>query len=287
MSFRQWKTGRIVAAGLVALVAFAVIIALADMAASARMRDDFDRERLALISAAQVPDGARGDSAAPEALPLPVQRYLEVTGTTTGAAFRTAFVEQHGELRQGPGQPVMPFVAEQVYSVSPAAFLWFARARMAGVLSLVVRDRYTDGTGEMLVKAFGAYTVVRGVGAEIDQGAALRFWGELLAFPETVLDPRLRWEQIDERNARLWIGDGAQRLHAVVTFDDAGFLREFRTDRYRDVKGEGVLTDWSGRMSGWRRFGDRWFPVSWVSVWHLPEGDLTAVTMTITSVRVE
>ncbi len=55
----------------------------------------------------------------------------------------------------------------------------------------------------MLIRLLGIITVADGRGPEIDQGAGLRYWGEIISFPEMVLNPHLRWQPIDDRHARL------------------------------------------------------------------------------------
>lgn len=272
---------------LVGVAVMAGAIAATGALAARRMQRQYETEKAALLS--------RGRSGTPQpegaapltTLPVPVQRYLEVTGRSTAPPPRVATLRQHGMLYSANDTPGMPFTAEQVYSSTPAGFVWFARATMAKVLPLYVRDRYVSGAGEMLVKLLGVLAVVNERGPELDQGAALRYWGEMLAFPEFVRDPRLRWEAIDDQRARLFIDDGPLQLEAVVEFANDGYLAAFHADRYRDVQGTGVLTPWSGHMRDWRLFGDRPFPSAWEAVWHLPEGDLIAVTMTITHVTVE
>jgi hypothetical protein len=271
-----------------ALVLLAAVgVAVAGGVGRRRMRGLFETEATALAGRARERPPVVVDPARVATLPPPVQRYLEVTGAVTSPGFRVARLEQRGELRSGAGREGMPFVAEQVYAADPPGFTWFATLRMAPMVSGAVRDRYTGGEGAMLVKVLGLMTMVDARGPELDQGAALRFWGEMFAFPEMVTHPAVAWEPIDDRTARVRIVDGPLMLDATVGFDDDGFLASFRAQRYRDVNGTGVLTDWSGRMIGRRRFADRWFPARWVSTWHLAEGDLEAVTMEITGVRVE
>jgi hypothetical protein len=149
------------------------------------------------------------------------------------------------------------------------------------------RDRFVDGLGNMLVRLLGVLTVADGKGPTIDQGAALRFWGEVISFPEMVLDSHLSWQPIDERHARLGIEHGELKLEATVDFDEQGFPSAVHADRYRDVGGTPVLTAWSGHSRDWKAFGGRMFPSRWESVWHLPEGDFSAVKIELLSVRTE
>jgi hypothetical protein len=105
-------------------------------------------------------------------------------------------------MRTGPDKPWMPVVAEQYFSVNPPGFVWSVNARMKGVLPIAGRDRYADGHGHMLIKLASLLTVADGVGAEIDQGAMLRYLGEIVWFPSAALSDSVSWEAIDERSAR-------------------------------------------------------------------------------------
>jgi hypothetical protein len=181
----------------------------------------------------------------------------------------------------------MPFEAEQAYSFDPPGFVWRARADVAPLVHMMARDRFVDGRGNMRITVEGALTVADVVGPEIDQGAGLRHWGEVLAFPEVVLHPALRWEPIDERRARMTVRQGALEMSGVVEFDAEGHPSATHAQRFRDVNGTGVLTPWSGLSTGWKTIDGRLFPSHWESVWHLPEGDLVAVKMDVVAVSTE
>jgi hypothetical protein len=75
----------------------------------------------------------------------------------------------------------MPFEAEQVYSTEPPGFIWLAKARVAPPVHLMARDKFVDGKGNMLIRMLGLVTVADGRGPEMDQGAGLRYWSEVIA----------------------------------------------------------------------------------------------------------
>lgn len=262
------------------------VLVLAIVGASAvgasRFRSRYQAERAELLRrAAPLPPVA----VSPAPLPPPVQRYLELTQGLNQPRLHVAILQQRGALRAAADKPWMPFESEQVYSMAPPAFVWFARARVAPLFHMLARDKFVDGQGNMLVSLLGLFTVADGRGPEMDLGAGLRYWGEIIAFPEALQSPHLRWEPVDDRQARVTISQGALKMSATVEFDEKGFLAAVHAERYRDVNGAPVLTPWSGRMRGWKPIDGRLFPSSWESVWHLPEGDLTAVTMEILRVQ--
>jgi hypothetical protein len=273
---------------LVGLVAFVVLaVAILSAVGASRTRRLYQAEKEDLLRRAQSAPPSRADAGAASRLPAPVQKYLRVTGAVGKTVFRTVILRQTGAIRTAADKPWMPFEAEQVYSMAPPGFLWLARARVAPLVSLWARDKFVDGRGNMLVRLLGVFTVVDGKGPEIDQGAGLRFWGELVSFPEAVLNPSMKWRPLDDRRVTLVVEQDGLLMEGVIVFDAESLPASFHARRYRDVGGKGVLTAWSGHTTNWKTIDGRLFPTHWESVWHLEEGDLTAVKIDILSVRTD
>lgn len=271
--------------GVVAALAIGVVAAAT--IGGNRMRARYDAEKADLLRQGREGRPTQVGTAAVAQLPAPVRRYLEVTQSLDRSGLRVAVLKQRGSLRSAVDAPWMPFEAEQVYTMDPPGFVWLSRAQMAGALSLWVRDKFVGDKGEMLVRLLGVVTIADAKGPTLDQGAGLRYWGEVISFPEMVTHPDLKWEAIDERRARMHINQGGLAMKADVEFDDAGFPVAIHAERYRDVDGASILTPWSGHCLDWQDFGGRMFPTQWVSVWHTPEGDLEAVRIEVTGMTVE
>jgi hypothetical protein len=220
-----------------------------------------------------------------DGLPEPVRRFA--ASAAPAGSIALVRLQQRGRLRASRDARWMPFEAEQVYRLDPPAFAWLARATIIPGISVWARDRFVDGEGDLRVRLLGLVSVADSRGPTIDQGAALRFWGEVVALPEVVVSSRLRWEPRDDRSARLIAAQGDLRVEATVEFDVEARPIAVHADRYREVDGRGVLTPWSGTFADWRRFGDREFPARWSSIWHLADGDLVAVELEIVGLAVE
>jgi hypothetical protein len=244
------------------------------------LRRTYEAEKAALLGRAK--GATPAVSAAPP--PGPVRKYLDATRGFANPALTSALLRQAGGLRVKPGGRLIPFESEQVYTLCPPGFVWFAKARLAPFISLLARDAFVDGKGNMVVALPGGIRVVDARGAQIDQGAALRYWGEIEAFPDAAA--AMRWEAVDNARARFTVEDDGLRIGALVEFDAGGFPFATHADRYRDVGGgKAELTAWSGYFAEWKSLGGRAFPTRWESVWHLPGGDFPAVRMEI--LRVE
>lgn len=219
-------------------------------------------------------------------LPAPVQDYLGLARTKGIPGARGAILVQRGELRAAPGKPWMPFTAEQVYCMDPPGFVWLARARIARIVHMSAMDSFLGGRGNMRIRLLDLVTIADAKGPELDQGAALRYWGEILAFPSAVVSPQLHWEAIDARRARLVAHGPGPEVSAVVEFDKEGFPASTHASRYRDVGGKTILTPWSGFMKDWNEVNGFVFPSTWESAWHLDDGDFLAVRMAILGVTI-
>lgn len=277
---------------MLALAGLAATAAAASYGVSAvatrRFRTRYERDKAHLVARARSAAPHPLDVAAAARLPLPVRKYAEAARSFAKPFLKVAVLRQKGGIRTAATKPWRPFESEQVYSLEPPGFLWLARARAAPFVSMLARDEFVGGKGNMLIRLLGAFTVVDARGSEIDQGAGLRYWGEIICFPEAALGPALRWEPIDDARARFSVAGWGPAVSAVVDFDASGFPVATHAERYRDVGGgKAVLTPWSGYSREWKAIDGRMFPTRWESVWHLPEGDFPAVRMEILRVRTE
>lgn len=240
--------------------------------------------RTSLLSQAVPPTAVDADSAG--RLPRPVRRYLLAAAGPRDRPMSTATLTQRGRMRETSASSWIPFTATQTLSLEPPAFLWVADATMAGAVPVVVRDELLADRGRTRAVVAGLFAVADASGPEVDQGATLRFWGEVLAFSEAVTSPRLRWSEVDDDHARLHVGAAGRELEATVDFDAAGRVSAIHATRFRMVDGVSVATPWTGRFTAWKTMGGRSFPTRWESAWNLPEGDLVAVEIDIVGIEV-
>jgi len=272
---------------LVAGVLAAGVLVVAVVAAATRRFDRrVDDEARALLAAARAMDGRVVEARELDGLPPPVRRWLEVSGTVGRARASTVRLQQRGEMRVAPDKPWMPVVAEQYFSVDPPGFVWHVDARMKGVLPIAGRDRYAGGHGHMLIKLASLVTVADGVGPEIDQGALLRFLGEIVWFPSAALSDTITWEAIDARSARATMAYGGTSASAVFTFGDDGRFTSLSAQRYMSADGGARLETWVIPVTEWRVVRGIDMPVRGNAVWKLAAGAFDYYRWEITDVEV-
>ncbi len=253
------------------LVAIALAVALV-AAATRRFHRRIDGEARALLVGARAAPARAVDASELARLPPPVRRWLEASGAVGRPRAATVRLKQLGEMRTAPDKPWSPFVAEQYFSVDPPGFVWGVDVKMMRVLPFSGRDLYLDGRGNMLIKAASLATVADGKGPEIDQGAMLRFLGEMVWFPSGVLSDYVRWDGIDDRRARATMQYGGVTASSVFEFDGRGRFVSLTADRF--MSGETPrLAQWRIQATDWRTIRGIEIPVQGQVVWKLPEGD--------------
>jgi hypothetical protein len=261
----QWSDAR---AGTVANVLLALGVAVA--AGTHRFHETNLQHARALLGRAspEEPSILRPDDIA--SLPAPVQRWLQASGAIGRPRARTVRLVQRGGLRTAPDQPYLPAEAKQYFIVDEPGFVWSVDVTMMRVVPVVGRDTYVDGRGRMLIKAGGLVTVADGTGPTFDQGAALRFLGEVIWFPSGALAPYITWEPIDDRRAKATLTFKGMTVSAVFEFDERGRFAGMTAQRYYDGKS---LETWVIPVTEWKTIRGIEMPVRGGAVWKLASGD--------------
>lgn len=216
-----------------------------------------------------------------EDLPEPVQRYLAYSGVVGKPIVRTVHLKQVGRIRQDAQKPWMAFVADEYYTVAPPAFIWNAKAKAAGLPLVRVRDKYANGSGNMLVKLGGILNMVDAKGVEIDQGSMMRYFNEMMWFPTAFLGDNVSWKAIDDNSAEVTFSDSGKSVNAKMYFDEAGRLVNFIARRYRDAD----LETWSTPITEYGEFEGLKLPIRGHGVWNLSSGDLVYIEIQLTEVE--
>lgn len=216
-----------------------------------------------------------------QGLPEPVQRYLKYSGVVGKPLVRNVHLKQVGRIRQNAQQPWMEFVADEYYTVTPPAFVWSAKAKAASLPLVRVRDRYANGSGNMLVTMGGILNIVNAKGAEINQGSMMRYFNEMMWFPSAFLGDNVSWKPIDNNSVEVAFTDSGKSINAKMYFDEDGRLVNFIAKRYRGTD----LETWSTPITGYGEFEGLKLPVRGQGVWNLSSGDLIYIELQLTEVE--
>ena len=233
-----------------------------------------------LFARAKTQDRAPITKADLAGLPEPVRRYLIQTGAIGRPRVSTVRLKQEGFFRTKPDQKWMPMHAVEYYSVDPPAFLWHGKIKMLPLLSIQARDRLDAGKGHMLIKLL-AFTLGDVRGPELDQGALVRYFNELMWFPTAFLSESIQWEGIDASSARGTIRIGETSASAVLHVTESGQFANFVADRYMSTGDTFSLETWSTPVDDYAEMNGLRLPVSGEGVWHLSAGDFSYIRVRI------
>jgi hypothetical protein len=220
-------------------------------------------------------------------LPPLIKKWLHRSNIVGQSFYQIVNLKQKGEMRTSPDGKWMNFNAEQWSNSSKPEFIWKTDVSMFPGIFMVGRDKYLNGEGSMLIKLLSLITVVDSKGPEINQGACLRYLGELVWFPYAVLNKIYLWEEIDPVTAKITLKQGDISCSAIYKFTEEGDFLSFEAKRYYDRKEGATLEDWLviADGNGYREFESVRIPAKLSVVWKLKEGDFNWLNLEITDVR--
>jgi hypothetical protein len=264
----------------IALVVAAVVAIVAIVAATAferRIRREID------AVSAEAYGSRTGPVGLPDLdkLPHPVQQWLQYSGVIGTTPPSTVRLRQQGEFDLGRGW--MPFTAEQYFMTGPPGFVWKASFRMAPMLWVIGRDQYRAGVGSIDMRLLSLVPVARKTGGGLNQGALLRFLGEMQWFPAAALSDYIRWEAVDATSARATMSYGGISASMMFIFGGDGRLLEERATRYNDARGRDEA--WGNRNDADRKLGGFVLPAVGEARWDYAEGPFPYIRWTITSLE--
>jgi hypothetical protein len=216
-------------------------------------------------------------------LPPVVQKWLKRSNMIDKKNIHNAHLTQTGQLRTTTDGSWMPFRAEQWIKSEPPEFIWLADVRVVPGIHLAGRDKYFDGKGHMLIKLLSLIPMTDSYGKDIDQGAMLRYLGEIVWLPSAALNKNIQWEQLDSVTAQATMCYGGITASGIYKFNTEGDFMSFQAKRYYSRGNNSTLEEWfiKTEPNGYKEFEGIRVPVRLEVTWKLKEGDFTWLRLVI------
>lgn len=218
-------------------------------------------------------------------LPSIVQKWLSTSGIVGTTAIKQVYLQQHGQMKNTAEAKWIPFDAEQYFTTDPSSFLWKTKIQPSPFLFITGRDKYEQGKGNMLIKAYGLFSIANNKGAQTDQGALLRYLAEICWFPSAAINKNIVWEPIDDKSAKATMTYGAVTATGFFYFHENGDLEKFEADRYYINNNHSSLERWQVSCIDHKTMSGIRIPVKNTVTWKLKDGDFTWLRFEITNIQ--
>jgi len=178
-------------------------------------------------------------------LPEPVQKYFRHVLPEGIGYIKSARLKHTGFFKTSLDGNWIPIQGEQYFTCRKPGFVWRGKTSMFSAT-----DKLLNEKGSLTVKLLGSITFQSASGEKYNQGELLRWLGECIWFPTSLLpNKNLSWSPIDSSKALLTYRLGTLKVHYEVTFNEANEIAEIKTMRYL---GNNKLECWIGRASGYK-----------------------------------
>jgi len=215
-------------------------------------------------------------------LPTPVQRWLLGCGAVGQPKQWNGKITQKALMQMKPAQDKwFKATATQYTSIQEPSFIWSVNMKMNPFLWFLGRDKFINGTGEMLIKMNGLLTVADESGEKIDEGSLQRYLGEMVWFPSLAISPYIEWEEVDEQTAIAHMSINGTKGSGTFHFDQMGNFVRFQAWRYQGNEPNSEKKEWILTVQGYERFQNIKIPAQMEAMWKLDSMDWTWLQLEI------
>lgn len=208
-------------------------------------------------------------------LPPPVAKYLRVTGSVGQPRVHSFRAHARGQIRGGPNARWMNISLEQHNFYDEPARLFFLDASLFAV-PFEAFHRFVGATATMRVKIASLFPMVDAGGPDMNRAEMVTILNDMaILAPATLIDPHIRWEEVDARTARATFTHAGHTIRAELSFAESGDLVDFWSDDRSAISADGksfTTMRWSTPVRDYRQFGPRRLATRGEGRWHAPEG---------------
>ncbi len=219
-------------------------------------------------------------------LPKPVQNWLKQSGIIGKPFINVGQVLQEAEIKLKPEQENWLNATAVQYSTIPEpAFIWTVDVKMNSLMSFHGRDKFEDGTGEMLIKLNALFNIVNEKGPKLDEGSLQRYLGEMVWFPSLALSQYIAWQEINDTTAIATMDYKGTKGSGTFYFDSAGNFIKFSALRFQGNDPETKRYEWVLLVEEYSTFEGITIPSKMTATWKLEHEDWTWLKLEIKDIN--
>jgi hypothetical protein len=211
-----------------------------------------------------------------EQLPIPVQKYIRLSGSIGKQKVKNFKAEFEGKIRKNEQSEWMTFNCEQHNFIDTPTRLFFMDARMKG-LPVAGYHHFKNGKAVMDIRLLSLFNVQYAEGKEMNISETITFFNDMCCMaPATLIDNRIQWLETKRDTVKCSFTNNKITIQATLFFNKKGELINFiSNDRY--AYGEnGTLTriPWQTPIKAYKSVNGYYLTSQAELLYNYPEGDL-------------
>ncbi|ERM84687.1 hypothetical protein P872_23545 [Rhodonellum psychrophilum GCM71 = DSM 17998] len=219
-------------------------------------------------------------------LPAPVSKWMHITGIMGKPKIKSGRIVQHALMKMKQDQKDWYHAAALQYTTTEEpAFIWTVNLNMMPGIHIKGRDKFENGTGEMLIKMNSLVKIVDEKGEKINEGSLQRFLGESVWFPSLALSPYIKWKIIDNYSAKATMTYKGTSGSGVFYYNEQGDFVKFIAMRYQGNKPDSKTYPWVLTVDEYSVFEGIKVPSRMKATWELETGSWTWLDLEIKDIQ--
>ena len=209
-------------------------------------------------------------------LPKPVQRYFRYCGYIGKVKMVNAKTEWKDiDFKTAQNKKWMRLGCLQYNSLSEPTRIVYLQNKILGIFPFEARDKYQDGKGNMLMKLLNLFTIADAKGVEMDKSGLVTVLSEISIIPTYALQDYIKWESVDNNNAKATLTYNGITVGGTFNFSDKGEMNSFYTENRYFAEKDGTYKNipWSIVIDNYVEKDGMKFPNKLKVMWHFKDGD--------------
>jgi hypothetical protein len=219
-------------------------------------------------------------------LPIAVQKWLNYTGVVGKKPVTSVYLTQELQLKLSPEQnDWYSGTASQIFTTNEPAFSWFSNIKMYPLISVVGRDKFVSGKGEMLIKLLAFFPVADSKNnPKTNQATLQRYLAEIVWFPSAAISPYITWEGINDSTAKAIMQVDGTTGSGTFYFNSIGQFKKFTALRFKDEY-DTLPTPWQVKAIATEIKNNLLIPTKFEAGWMVNDSNWTWLRLNIRDIQ--